>query len=373
MKTRFASLAVLATSVAVSFAVTAAAGPGEPGAAKPMFTTIPYNAPGHTAPIGQPPANLAQWSGGFTDHGGHSIHFVMVGTDPSTNNAPTTITTVIIPVIMTYGATNGNMTFNPKRDLYPNGQKVIKNMLQSPVFTSAVDFTSGGQDMGSTQYVDAFQRGNFWGANVQTNTNYHVLLSSAPTVLKPLKITVTSTQGKVIVNPFGTIKVGTMNINSFDSALQGYLRAHTADIHPDVLPIFVSDNIYLTSGGCCIGGYHSANGGPPGGQTYSYTTLVTEDGSFSEDVSALTHEISEWLDDPFTNNHVNCNDNSILEVGDPLVSGLPNYGNFVYHSNNFDYHLQDEVYIGYFGAPTSTSVNNQLDFQGAWHSVCPGQ
>ena len=28
--------------------------------------------------------------------------------------------------------------------------------------------------------------------------------------------------------------------------------------------------------------------------------------------------MGEWLDDPFTNNHVFCHDNSLMEVGDPL-------------------------------------------------------
>jgi len=51
------------------------------------------------------------------------------------------------------------------------------------------------------------------------------------------------------------------------------------------LPLFITYDIYLTSGGCCIGGYHSANGAQPGGQTYSYATYVDSAGAFSQDVS----------------------------------------------------------------------------------------
>src|SRR5436309_1408763 len=80
---------------------------------------------------------------------------------------------------------------------------------------SVVDFTSGGQDLGKTQYIDAYQRGNFWGANVQQNTNYHVVLGS-PTVLKPLKITVQSGQGLVEKNPFGPSQIGTYGFNLMD-------------------------------------------------------------------------------------------------------------------------------------------------------------
>ena len=80
-----------------------------------------------------------------------------------------------------------------------------------------------------------------------------------------------------------------------------------------------SRRIILSSfGGCCIGGYHSANGSQPSGQTYSYATYVDAVGSFSQDVSALSHEIGEWMDDPFVDNRVNCTDNSIMENGDPL-------------------------------------------------------
>jgi hypothetical protein len=370
MKTRFASLALLATSVVVSFAVTATANSADKwNGAKPMFAVIPHNAPGHYAPV-KPAANLAQWSGSFKDRLNNTINYVMVGTDPHNTNTTTTVNVVLIPVKMIYGSANGNMTFNPKRDTYPGGQKVIANMLNSPVFNN-IDYVQGGVDVGNTQYIDAYQRANFWQTNVQNESNYHVLLKITTTE-RPLKITVQSAQGKVITNPFGTIKVGTMDINAFDSQLNTYISGHSADIHPDVLPLFVTDNIYLTSGGCCIGGYHSARGGAPSGQTYAYTTLVTEAKSFSQDVSALTHEIGEWMDDPFTTNRVHCQDNGIMENGDPLVS-LPNYGGYPYKLSGFTYNLQDLVFIGYFGSP-DVSVNNYRDFQNAKPGdLCPGQ
>ena len=59
----------------------------------------------------------------------------------------------------------------------------------------------------------------------------------------------------------------------------------------------MTSNTYLTEGGCCIGGYHSANGA----QTYSNFEYITYSGDFSQDVSALSHEVGEWMDDPLTN------------------------------------------------------------------------
>jgi len=367
MKARFASLALLATTVAASLVVSAAADAAQK--AKPMFTTIPANAPGHIAPI-NPPANLVQFSGGFTDLHGHAISYVMVGTDPTSTNTTSTVNVVVIPIKMIFGASNGNMTFNPKKDKYPDGVKVLTRMKASPIFTNN-QFTIAGNNIGNTQYIDAFQRANFWNVGVSGEANYHVLLNIVK-VMKPFKINVTSSQGKVIKNPFGTINVGTMNINSFDPLLNTYITGHTADIHPDVLPLFITDNVYLTSGGCCIGGYHSTRGGPPTGQTYNYTTMVTENGSFSEDISALSHEIGEWQDDPFTNNHVFCNDNSILEVGDPEVP-FANFGTFTLAEGGFTFHPQDLVFLRYFGAPAGTSVNSQFSFEAFMTHTCPGQ
>jgi hypothetical protein len=271
---------------------------------------------------------------------------------------------------MVYGANNGNMTFDPNVHTVSNGNTVTANTLASPLFKTGVDFTAGGVDLGNTQYIDAYQRGNFW-SSVQTNTNYHVLLGS-PTVLAEQTITVNRRDGKVITNPFGRTKVGEMGINAFDAQLQSIMSKFASTITPGVLPIFLTYNIYLTQGGCCIGGYHSANGVQPAGQTYAYASYVDEKGSFSQDVSALSHEIGEWMDDPFTNNAVNCTDNNIMENGDPLENNA-NYGDYAYTLNGFTYNLQDLVFIGYFGAPRSTSVNSWLDLHNVQANVCPGQ
>jgi hypothetical protein len=178
--------------------------------------------------------------------------------------------------------------------------------------------------------------------------------------------------GSVMNNPFGSGVVGTMDVDVFDEEVQMWLTQYS-DINPGVLPIFLTYDIYLTQETqCCIGGYHSSTASQPAGQTYSYATYVDSAGAFSQDVSALSHEIGEWQDDPFVDNNVNCTDNSILEVGDPLEGG-PNYGAYPYTYKGFTYNLQSLVFIGYFGAPPSTSVNSWLSFQNDEQNVCPGQ
>jgi hypothetical protein len=312
-----------------------------------------------------PAAQLAQWNGAWI-HKNVRYPFVMVGADPRRSNTTTTIPTYIIPVKMVYGSSNGNMTFDPTLSTNFSGMSAQAVLTSSPLFASTVDFVQGGTDLGQTQYIDAFQRGNFWKV-VKKNTGYHVILGT-PTILPTQTITVSASQGSVITNPFlAGHKVGTMDINAFDAQLQGFLHNLT-QITPDSLPIFINYDVYLTSGGCCIGGYHSANGSQPAGQTYSYTTLVDQgSGVFSQDTAAAAHEIGEWMDDPFIDNSVPCLDNSILEVGDPLV-----LDDHAYPVGGFTYHLQDLVFVDYFGAGTAIPVNGWLSFQNDEKNTCPG-
>jgi hypothetical protein len=186
-------------------------------------------------------------------------------------------------------------------------------------------------------------------------------LLGTPTVLPALSLKVPKADGSVATE-FG-ITVGTADINWFDVQLENYITAHP-QIVPNSLPIFVTYDSYLTDFGCCIGGYHSSMGSSSAPQAYAHFTYIDHVGIFSQNVSALSHEVGEWLDDPLV---VNTNGNpvacGILENGDP-EEGFTNYGGFSYTLNGFTYTLQDLVFLPYFGAPTSTSANNSLTFQG---------
>ena len=329
----------------------------------PMFLAGPQHP---ASPDQTPGKQLVQWNGSFTDLTHRTVNFTMVGTDPSKTNVTTTTTVWIIPVKFVFDKNHGNHTFDPQHKL-SNGKTVIQNTVASPLFQSGVDFKNGNIDLGNTQYIDAFQRGTWWGKNVKKNTKYHVLMKA---VVKPEQTINCNTTGLCAVgNEFG-VTVGLADINLYDTAVQGFMSKLKAT--PDVLPFFVFYDTYLTSGGCCIGGYHNANGSQPSGQTYSNAAYVDKVGAFSQDVSAMSHELGEWMDDPFVDNNVNCQDNSILEVGDPLER-MANYGAFPYKLHGFTYNLQSLVYIGYFGAPRTDSANKWLAFQNDEPNVCPGQ
>lgn len=310
-------------------------------APRPMFAVQPVKRPGP-----QRATTLPTWVFSWT-YNSHNYNATFVGTNPS-GGASTTVPVELIPVILKWQSTKEN----PNATWASAKASPTKLTAASPIFDATTDYTQGGTDLGATQYIDAFQRAALWGT-VSSNQGYHVLLGK-PTIEKPLKLTVPKSSGK-LGTPFGT-QVLEVDINWFDNAIQSTIAKYPSNS----LPIFITSNTYLTSGGgCCIGGYHSYTGT----QAYSHFTFIKATGTFAEDVAALSHEVGEWIDDPLINNSVAC---GIYETGDPLEGGQSGhpYGTWVYPLNGFTYHLQDLVLPPYFGAPTTTSVNGWLTFQG---------
>jgi uncharacterized membrane protein YdcZ (DUF606 family) len=335
------------------FGAAANAEPGS-GAARtgpvPMFARLHTINPDFRAPPGGP---LPTWTFNWT-YSGTPYAATMVGATPTTT--ATTVPAYVIPITIVVSGKK----FSPLT-LQSNSQTALADTVNSPIFSSGVDFVQGGTDLGSTQYIDAVQRGNFW-SSVSANPGWH-LLAGGPTVLKIHTITVPAADGK-LATAFG-VKVALVNINWIDGQFQALL---TADgIPADAIATFMTYNTYLTNGSptlgnCCIGGYHNYNGS----LAYEHFTYINKPGAFSQDVSALSHELGEWANDPFTNNNSPC---GILEVGDPL-EGTANYGDYTYTLGGFAYHLQDLVWMPYFGAPASTSLLNRSTFQGTALSVC---
>jgi hypothetical protein len=362
------TLYLTAVSVAlmlISLASTAfAQEPTYDPSARGRFVTLPPHANPYLSNEKSPAStNLPQWTFSWTSsYNNRAYNSVILGGNPSSSNATTTIEVGIIPIKMVYGSSNGNMTFDPNTAGEFGKYSTTTMVNDSLIFKSLVDYNQGGTDLGTTQYEDAYMRGNYWGYGVSKNTNYHLILK---TLVGPEQtLDVPTSEGDVISNPWSGIPTGTADINWFDAQLQTIMAKYSCTkikepcIGPNVLPLFITENVYLTEGGCCIGGYHSANGGAPSGQTYSYSTSI-QDASvevFSQDIGALAHEIGEWIMDPFTTNSSPCPSNGILEVGDPLETG-PDFGDYPYTVDGFTFHPQDLVFITWFGAPAATSLD----------------
>jgi hypothetical protein len=201
-----------------------------------------------------------------------------------------------------------------------------------------------------------------------------------------------------------------VDINWFRSQINNLMNA--LHVPPEWLPIFLSDNGLLYKNNdysqCCGWGYHAA-GNPGGGSvdsngnanvnTWIWASYL-EPGTFTkprkvpisglQDIDGLSHEVSEWLNDPFVLNVVTpwstptapqygCS--SYLETGDPLV------GVWFPLSGNPDpnplaggvWHPQDSVFPQWFlRISPSTAYDGHYTFMGtdnpypAFHTVATG-
>jgi len=325
----------------------------------PMFKVLPVHGAGKI--YAHTPAALTTWTASlkFKENGTKTNKtVVMVGTNPMSTNTATTVTVFIVPIKMVYS----NVTFDPNVDQW-NGMSITNAFLNSPMFGN-MDWKFGAVDAGNTQYIDAYQRADFWKQVGTTNTNYHVVL--APSTLTEQTINVGTVAG---TNPIsGSGLIGLYDINSYDAKLAGYI-ASFSQINPSTFVYFLTDNVYLTSGGgCCIGGYHSSQNN---GQTYGTSTFVSDSAThtFSSDIGAVSHEFGEWLMDPGVPRFSSGFCGGIMENGDPL-EGKPNFGTFPVVFNGVTYNPQNLVWISYFGYKKGESANKWLDTGHIETSVC---
>jgi len=247
-----------------------------------------------------------------------------------------------------------------------DGTKQVSALTGSPLFQNA-PFISG-----TTQYGDAVARAEFWNKVNKKSPNYHTLLGT-PTIANTVTMNIPASQGATATDPSTGKTIGLVNINYLDPQIQSLINS--MKFTNNMFPIFLSYDVYSTAGSpvlgnCCIGGYHSAEGSVSAPQAYAHATYVDHAGAFAQDVSALSHEIGEWADDPLVVNSGNNTPCGILENGDPLENDA-NFGDFAYKgTNGFTYNLQDLVTLPYFGAPPSTSVNGEFTFHGEGLTVC---
>jgi hypothetical protein len=305
-------------------------------------------------PSGAAAQQLQTWSGSITSSSGTTYPFTMVGTDPSTTNGTTTIPVFIIPIKVIYA----NATFDPVVDQW-HGMSIVDALIASPLFNN-LNWTWGGTNIGTTQYVDAFQRASFW-QDVSINTNYHVRLA-APAVLVEQTIDMSTITAPTICGQV----VGEISGSTMDAYLQTYLTEFSV-ISPSALALFVTENIgkeTANDGGAnCSspgGGFHKSN---PNGQTYAWASFWTfsDPGFPAHDIQHFAHELGEWYDDPYAGGAQESQSPcGILEVADPL-QGPPAVIIPVSTVSGLAWHPQALAFMQYFGEPANFSANNWLD------------
>jgi hypothetical protein len=241
------------------------------------------------------------------------------------------------------------------------------------------------------QLEDATMRAQF---NQTGTSGYHLLLS--PKVLPAVTINVPQDQGVLLVSGRGVV-FADIKYKWWTSAIAPILNKQSVT-H---LPILLTNNVMLYEGknvlNCCVIGFHGAttratgsNGLAAKVQTFAWASWI-QPGLFArssggtdwavQDIHALSHEISEWADDPFVGNTVQpwktptapqygCS--GLLETGDPVVGiGFalgtntfqqgPNPNGSASSADGF-FHPEDEVFLPWFmrTAPNTISEPTQL-------------
>jgi hypothetical protein len=352
---------------------------------------------------------VAHWWGSSLDpSNGVTYGYNMVGADPnncSGTACSTTIQADITPVIVNIDG----MTFS--------GSDVLQATLDSPQFAlndygstpaatipgafpnapalirgpgGVLSQTQAGQQL---QLEDATMRSQF---NKGGSSNYHVILH--PNVLPAVTINVPNNQGVLLQSGRGVV-FADVNISWWAAQIKNL--ENSAD--PTHLPIYLTDNVVLHIGqdvfNCCVIGFHgthasglgkgygNSNGNAPV-QTFAWASYLSP-GFFAranggtdwalQDIHPLSHEISEWADDPFVNNFVEpwltptapqygCT--GILETGDPVVAiGFAKGTNTFRQGANPNgsqsadgyYHPEDEAFLPWFmrTAPNNVSEPTQ--------------
>jgi hypothetical protein len=304
---------------------------------------------------------LPTWQGSFSYQGG-TYPYTMIGSDPALGG--TTYTSVeIIPIDLQFVDSNGVLLseLNINTPMCNNSNTGVSLALNSPLFQN-YPFYAGGTYLGTTQYTDAFQRANF----NQASGSYHVLLGGV-TVQPVQTISISPANGSVAATAIadGCTSWGRVDFNFFDNTARSLVSSLVVPSY--VLPIFLVRNITFTlSGRDYASGWHGSIGTTAGSPTYmvaSYYDVEIYPNTNFQDTFVLSHELAEWLDDPYGNNPTpgwigpsGCQSN--LEVGDPVYQD-----GFIAPLNAFNYHLTNLAFLSWFAQQSpSTAVNGWYTF-----------
>lgn len=277
----------------------------------------------------------------------------MLGTDPSAGSATTTVSAVLIPLKVVF---SDGTALNAAAPVFGDARSARRLTTQSPMFQPAV-FTPGGTNVATTQYIDAFQRANFWSFVSTTAPDYHVKFRL--TSIEPVQtLNVPAYFGYTTFGGPGS-PIGYVNGSWWDDALAVLL--YRLKISTNTLPIFLNYNVVEEGG---ILGYHGAFGNPA--QVYLSAGFYDQGIlSYGGDILVLSHEMGETTDDPFVDNFVpfwfapTGFAGDLLEVGDPVTD--VSIGPVVL--NDYTYHPEDLTFLPWFSCTVpSTSVNGWYTF-----------
>ena len=284
---------------------------------------------------------------------------------------------MLIPLRFVFA--DGNV-FDASTDIV-NGQTPIQGIINSPIFQN-YDFNNShaiyyhGEvapliRVGNNQYGDAFQRANFWDSVSTRAPNYHVLLGQ-PTVLPTQTINVPYGSFSYYVDPSSGETLPRVDQAILQNLVVPVLTA--AHVVATDLPIIVWGKVSGSAPQYWRGvhGVRSINGDAL--QTFIGTAYLP--GDFAQDVYPLSHEIVEWIDDPFVNNYtpgwdipfvtrVRCDSgfvSDLLEAADPAEVYIPD-SDVALPGGAYTYHVTEALFIDFYTRSNrSRSYNGQYSF-----------
>jgi hypothetical protein len=304
-----------------------------------------------------PATTIPLWNSNFTD--GSSAHVfgdTLVGADPSNPaaNRTTKVPVLVIPIAFQIAGGGLYDPTVPSNCTTDRRNIPTRKTLGSPIFKNA-DYTVGGTDLGKGQYLDEFRRAEFWSdTGGGAAPRYHTKL--APKLAKKVTVDVPAGLGREVALD-GSCTIGIVNVGWLETYLENTaipaLQAAKV-LAPTQFALFVASNVVSEDTQCCVLGFHYFTPSPL--QTYGISdydsTPPSTWGGTVADTSVMSHEVGEWMDDPFATNgtdpwgHIgqqpDCQTN--LEVGDPLsgTTLLP-----VAIGQNA-YHVQELAFAGWF-------------------------
>ena len=326
------------------------------------------------------------WTGRTTNpDNGVTYTYTMVGENPASNEA-STIQVDLVPLNITLAG----------REF--NGSDAVKGVLASPLFkradystTAGVSSLTGRPGPGgqlsdgndNVQLLDATMRSQF----NKIETGYHLYLAK-PIVHRPVTLAVPASAG-ITPTSRGGVTYAVIDETWFQPVAES-LNTKLKYLKPHRLALFVTKNVVLFAdhnpGHCCVFGAHGSvdttgneGEGRQSIQTFVWASWLTF-GFFNpamtwgtQDISALSHEITEWANDPFGTNptqnwfspiapQYGCN--GLLETGDPTLNVGFSVGVNTFDQNPFTdgtYHAQDEAFLPWFmhTAPNTISERAQ--------------
>jgi hypothetical protein len=186
----------------------------------------------------------------------------------------------------------------------------------------------------------------FWKREFRRHPVYHVILSPVNTLAA---VVIDIPSGNGIAYPsavFGGCPrgaIGIVDIAVYEPDLFTILSKLAPGVNPTTFPFFLEHNVVecesegpgINCGDilnpnalCCILGFHDSNGP----QTFGTGDFDTSEifVSPTPDVNSISHEVGEWMNDPFGNNPTPARGHTgqvpgfqnNLEVGDPLSGTL---------------------------------------------------